>query len=292
MPIRVLSGGAWSSPIADGNLRVKSGGAWVFPSFCRVKVNNAWVDTGYRGYPGATSALWVSGWSFTSATVAWSPPSSGAQVANYQVEHYDGNGNYIDGYTLTNPIRPFPVTTDTRHQFRARALGTSGLAGPWSSFLRIGIGHPVSYNYGYVDRTRGWESGRASGARNMDDPFWHLAGTNLNLTGMHWRNLYTPQSSVVSPGTNRIVNWFINGSDFGTLHGNLGTVYSGSNHDQPLNNNGNNQLWGIVPRGVGWSTTSDGNKMLWCDAFWLSGTETYANYEIVSTNPEQPNYYW
>jgi hypothetical protein len=47
-----------------------------------------------------------------------------------------------------------------------------------------------------------------------------------------------------------------------------------------------------VARGAGWSTTGNGYYMLWCDDFWVDGTYYYDNYEIVSWNPEQGNYYW
>lgn len=292
MTLAIKSGGAWRT-VADGKLRVKSSGAWQSPGYCRVKSGGAWRDSGYRGYPNPPSAPWVHSWGYGNLQAAWSPASGGPAISSYHVVLTNVNGSWIHEEYSGDTYSPnYGVDQDTRYQVYVRSVGTNGLVSAWQGPLRVGIGHPATNNYGWVQRTRGWVSGQVSGARNKDDPFWVGVGGNIWITGMHVRNLSTPQSSVVAPGTNRGVDFVVYSGSYGTLNGSYGTIYSGFNMDHPLGNWGDGSAWGIVARGAGWSTTGNGYYMLWCDALWMSGTEYYDNYEVVSTNPAQGNYYW
>jgi hypothetical protein len=300
MTIRVKSGaiggGTWLPALASGNLRYKSGkiggGSWISPAFAQINVNRAWVDTGYAGYPLPPASLWVAAWDYTSTTMQWSAPSGGPAIAAWHIERMDVNGTPVEGYITTAGSYKFSTPSDTKHQFHVRSKGANGLYSTFTGPVKVGIGHDVSYNYGYVTRQRAWASGHISGARNKDDWFAVSIPDSVVLTGMHWRNLRTPQSSVVTPTGSRTVNWILASGDFGAVNSNTGTLYSGDNRDYGFNNNGQNAAWGIIPRGSGWSTTGNGTYQLWLDDFWCDGTESYQNYEIVSTNPAQGNYYW
>ena len=303
MPVYVkvgaLGGGSWRQ-IADGNIRAKAyqEGTWRIPTKCYVKHGamgtGGWHDTGYASYPNPPSAPWVHHWDYSNVQAAWNYAAGGGPpIAYYDVQLLYSDGNFWTSEASTDNISPmWGIGQDARCQIRVRSVGTNGLASAWQGNLRVGTGHPETYNYGWVQRTRGWESEHIGGARNRDDPFWVGFGGNIYASGMHWRNLRTPQSSVVSPGTNRSVAWIVYGNEYGVIHNNYGTIYSGSSIDHPLGNWGDGNPWGIVARGAGWSTTGNGTYMLWCDDFWCSGTEYYNNWEVVSTNPAQGNYYW
>jgi hypothetical protein len=292
--------GSWSPTIADGNFRLKWGGtAWTFPGAVKVKDGDvgtgAWVDTGYHGYPNPPTNLRVNSWSYTNAQAAWDyAPAGGAPIDYYHIVITDAAGTWLAQENSTDNLSPnWSVSPDTKYQFYVRSHSSNGLMSGFVGPLRIQIGHDVSYNYGYVTRQRYWQSAVLSGARNKDDPFWVTVPSSIAaLSGMHWRNLRTPQSSVVTPGTNRTVNLIANNGDLGPINNTWGTILSGNNGDWAFNNAGSDLIWGLVARGSGWSTTGNGTYMLWCDQFWMDGTENYSNYEVVSTNPAVGNSYW
>ena len=236
---------------------------------------------------------WVQAWNYTDTLTGFSGPSGGPPIDYYHIEKLNSGGTPVEGYYDTSGSRWWSTPQDTRWQFRVRSHGINGLFSNWVGNLRVGIGHPETYNYGWVERTRGWTSDTASGYRNKDDPFWVGVPHRVYLTSLHWRNLRTGgMSSVVCPGTNRDVDWVSDGGDFGTIRNNTGTVYNGHNWDHAFGNWGDGSRWGIVARGAGWSTTGNGYYMLVCDGLWCHGTEYYDNWEHVSTNPGQGNYYW
>lgn len=294
-----IGGGSWRQ-IGDGNIRVKHGGGigagwWHVPTKCYRKIGGLgegyWDDTDYASYPLPPSMPWVQAWDYNSTLTGFSGPSGGPPIDYYHIERLDYYGTPVEGYYDTSGSRWWTTTQDTYHQFRVRSHGSNGLWSNWVGNLRINIGHPATPNYGYVERARGWGTYVEGGGRNRDDPWWFYVPGRIYITGMHWRNLYAGMSSVVSPGTNRTVNYIFNGGDYGPLHGNLGTIYSGHNYDYGLGNWSDNN-WGLVPRGAGWSTTGNAYYQCHCDNIWLSGTEYYDNYEIVSWNPEVGNRYW
>lgn len=299
MAIRLKSGAGWVGPVGDGNLRIKWGGPWISPSYVYCKIGDLgggyWQDSGYRGYPNPPSTPWVNTWGYGNCQVAWNyPAGGGAAIAYYHVVMTDVNGSWIAEENSTDNVSPnWGVNQDSRYRFYVRSVAQNGLASPFQGPLNVGIGHPSTPNYGYVQRTQYWSSEHLSGARNKDDPFWVGVPSSVLLQGMHWRNLRTGgMSGVVAPGTNRQVAWIVYSNEYGHITDNYGTIYNGSSIDHPLNNWADGSAWGIVARGAGWSTTGNGYYMLWLDDFWCDGTYYYDNYEIVSWNPEQGNYYW
>jgi hypothetical protein len=293
MPIRILVAGAWRPAVADGNLRVRSGGTWIYPSVAKVRNNGIWVDLGYHGYPLPPTGLSVQAWDYSNCVVQWAAPTgTGAAINGYRVERHDVNNNLIDAAVVTGLSQSFAVNQDARYQFYVRSQSANGLNSAYIGPLKVAIGHPQTPNYGYVARQRGWQSAVIGGGYNRDS--WAIVSVpdTVTITGLHWRNLRTPQSSVVTPTASRTVNWILNSGDFGAINANLGTVYSGNNTDWGLNNNGNNAGWGLIPRGTGWSTSGNSYYQMIIDQLWCDGQETYQNYEIVSYNPEQGNTYW
>jgi hypothetical protein len=298
MPVSIRTGGSWYAP-PSGNLRIRSSGAWRGANTCNIKVgpigSGSWYDSGYRGYPAVPSTPLVTGWDYSNVNVGWSGGSGGAPVSYYQLQRLDVSGNQMNlDYYSGGQSNNYPVNWDGRYQFRVRAVSTGGLISDWSGMLRVGIGHPQQDTYGYVSHTRAWEA-HYSGRANANEWMAVVVPTGVLLNGIHWRNLHTPMSSSVTPGTNRDVNWIFANGDFGTIRATLGNVPSGSNVDWGggiSGNQGNGTYWGIVPRGSGWSTTGNPTFMLWVDDLWFDGTETYQNWELTSRINEQGNYYW
>ena len=311
--IRYKQGGTtWQGPIDNGKLSTRWGNGWINPTLVNAKTsdnaasgsaavtnggygaNPRWVDTGYRGYPAVPSWLGIYGWDYSNVSLQWSAGSGGAPVTAWHLVQTDESGNWLNQVEVSaSPWGNFGVSWDTRYQFYVRAKAASGLYSGYQGPLKASIGHPVQYQYGYVNRQRPWQSPNQSGARNKDQPFWATVPSSVALDGIHWRNLHLAYSGAVTPGTNRVVNFVILGVDYGSLNGVYGSIWTGDNRDHPFYGNvGDGSAWGIVPRGTGWSTTSNPQYMLYADGVWLTGTETYANYEIVNTIPEQGNGYW
>jgi len=302
MPMRMLVGGAWKGPITSGNFRVKSGaiggGSWVSPAYCRMRVNGAWFDTGYVGYPAAPINFSIQAWSYSAVALQWNAGSGGAPVSAYNLVQTDSAGNWLNQVEVGgSPWGNFGVSPDTRYQFYIRSKSSAGLYSGFVGPIRAQIGHDVSYNYGYVLRERAWQSDTVSGWFNKDDfiaVYVPGSGTgdgragDILIQGLHSRNFHTPQSGTVSGTASRTLNHLYNNGDFGSV----GTVPGGWGEDLGLNNWSGNSYWGYIPRGTGWSTSGNQYYQLGVDAVWLTGVERYNNYEIVSTNPAVGNSYW
>ena len=279
---------------SDGSIRLRWSGVWQTPSYMRMRVGGNWVDSGYRAFPNPPSDPWVNSWDYSNVQAAWNyAAGGGAPISYYEVQLLNASGGLWASENSTDNVSPnWGIGQDARAQIRVRSVGVNGLTSAWSNLLRVGTGHPSTPNYGYVQRTQDWNSDLVGGARNADDPFWVGVPGGVLLNAMHISNYYTPMSGVVARGTNRDVNWVLYGNDYGSVVNNYGTLYSGGSISHPLNNWGDGSPWGWIARGAGWSTTGNGYYMLWIEQLWLSGTYYYDNYEIVSWNPEQGNYYW
>jgi hypothetical protein len=293
MTVYRKTNGGWAAA-SNGNVRIKWGGNWQTASYVYQKVNGQWQDSGYRGYPNPPQGIWVHAWSFSAVALGFSGPApGGAPVSYYHLVQTDSNGNWINQANVGgSPWGNFGVGEDGYYQFYVRSVAASGLASAFVGPVRVRIGHSEQGYWATENRTQGWSSEHLSGARNKDEPFWVGFGSDVVIQGMHWRNLRTPMSSVVTPGTNRTVNYIFNGGDFGAMNGEWGTIYSGHNGDKGLGNEGTGQPWGIVARGAGWSTTGNGTYMLWCDDFWCDGYQTYQVNVYYVTRYYQDNGYW
>jgi hypothetical protein len=295
--LRVKSAGVWRGPVSDGILRVKSGGVWVSPSYVRAKApSGAWVDSQYRGYPNPPSAPWVHAWSYSNCQVAWNyAAGGGAAISYYEVVITDAAGNWLATENSTDNISPnWGVGQDTRYQFYVRSVAANGLVSAWQGPLRVGIGHPSTPNYGWVQRTRDWYS-QINGNWIKDKYAGGEGGTvvfvpnSVLITALHY-NIFTNNgfSSVISPWNNRTVSSIYAGID-------QGNVFQANNPLQTIDygyaNWGADNYWGFICRGAGW-TVSEGGTARLVGQFGVQGTEYYNNWEIVSYNPEQGNYYW
>ena len=293
MTVYRKTNGGWAAA-SNGNIRVKWGGNWQTANYVYRKTNGVWQDSGYRGYPLAPQSIWVHAWSFSAVALGFTgPPAGGAPVAHYELLQTDSNGNWLGHVAVGgSPWGNFGVGEDGYYRFYVRSVSTGGLYSGWTGPVQVRIGHSEQGYWATEGRTAGWESEHIGGARNKDDPFWVGFGGNVIIQGMHWRNLRTPMSSIVRPGTNRDVNWVIYGQDYGSIGNNYGTVYSGSSIDHPFGHRGDGSPWGIVARGAGWSTTGNGTYMLWVDDFWCSGYYEYNVDVYYVTRYYQDNGYW
>ena len=299
MPMRMKVSGAWVGPLASGNFRVKSGktgaGSWIYPASVKMKVNGVWVDTGYVGYPAAPVNFAINGWSYSAVALQWGAGAGGAPVSAYNLVQTDSAGNWLNQVEVSgSPWGNFSVNWDTRYQFYIRSKSAAGLYSGFVGPIRAAIGHPRQDTYDYVLRERPWQSGTVGGWYNKGD--WiaiYVAGAgdgragDILIQGLHSRNFTAPQGPP-SGTPSRTINHLFNNGDFGSI----GSVGQGWGEDLGLNNWSSNTYWGYIPQGTGWSTTGNQYYQLHVDSVWLSGTERYNNYEIVSTIAEQGNTYW
>lgn len=292
--LRAKSGGAWVGPVGDGNLRVKVNGVWVSPTSCYVKSGGAWRNTGYVGPPSQPSAVWVQAWDYTQTLTGFSGPSGGPAIDYYHIEKLNAAGTPVEGYYDTSGSRWWSTPQDTRWQFRVRSHGSNGLWSDWSGpYLKVGIGHPETYNYGYVQRTRGWSAGGDIGGAGTVN---NLAGFgvpgNVICSSIHWYLWMSDGSSTISIYPPAYVE---NGDRYIEIILNESYVYDRPNWPSPLDGWDYPQFWGNGGR-TGFVAREGGEAgWLWKQVYgyiWLGGTEYYDNYEIVSTNPAQGNYYW
>lgn len=292
-------GGVWTTVAAAGNLRLKWGGAsWITPAIAYAKSGavgtGSWVDTGYRGYPNPPTSFGIHYWDYSQVQAVWAgPDAGGAPVQDYHFVLTNEAGTWLYEEYGTDGFQAVSVSQNTRYRLYVRSRSTNGLFSGFVGPINVGIGYPAVNNYGYVNRERGWNSEVVGGYRNMDDPLWVGVPDSIHIYTMAWRNLQCPASGVTSPGTNRTVNYIFNGGDFGPINNNLGTIPKGHNYDYPLDNAPPfGGAWGLIARGVGWSTTGNPSLMMYADALWIYGIETYANYELISTTPAVGNYYY
>jgi hypothetical protein len=295
MTVYRKTGGVWRAA-QNANVFIKWGGAWQRATYVYRKTNGGWADTGYRSIPNPPQSIWVHGWDFNNVALNWTGPAAGgAPAVSYQVAIRDSAGNGVgqpDYDNVNPPWGNFAVGQDGYYIFYVRSKSAAGLYSNWVQGPRVKIGHSEQGYYQTENRTRYWASPTLSGYKNRDDPFWVGIPGNVVITGMHWRNLGTPQSTVVTPTGSRTVNWILEGGDYGPINANFGTVGTGHSADYPFNNQGTGQVWGIVARGSGWSTTGNSYYMYYVDAFWCDGSETYqVSVYYVSRNYEG-NSYW
>ena len=294
--VGAVGGGSWRQ-IADGNIRYKKPSwdqdpnTWFVPTKVYVLVGNlgngSWRDAAYASYPNPPTTPWVVAWNYGATHTGFYGPTSGPPVQDYHVERLDYWGTPIEGYYQPGGERVWGTPQDTQHQFRARSRGVNGLHSAWSGNLRVGIGHPETYNYGWVERSRGWYQ-QIDGIWYRD---WWIAiplPSRVLLTAMHY-SLMTPQSSILSTGySNRSLTHVMYDQDWGDM----------PRWDSPLYwieygyyNWGDGRHFGVVPIGSGWGTGSNSYYGVH-GALGLEGTEYYDNWEHISTNPGQANYYW
>jgi hypothetical protein len=305
MPLRTKSGGAWQT-FTDGTLRFKVDGVAQTPQYCRIKANGVWNDSGYRGPPSVPSNMWVQQWNNDpgqTLTGFSGPPGGGPAIDYYHIERYDANGSAVEGYYDTSGSRWWTTPKDTRHQFRVRSHGVNGLWSAWTPYLRVGIGHPSTPNYGYVQRTRDWSNG---GSIGNDGTLNNLAGFGVpssvvcnridyNLWLAGWNIDGLTQLSVYPPA-------FVNSGDRHIdINYNESTLWYRPNWPNPYVGTDYPSFWGnggrtgIVCREINDGPGTQGGGWYFRSVqgyISLYGVEYYNNYEIVSYNPEQGNYYW
>jgi hypothetical protein len=301
MPLRVKSGGAWQT-FTPGALRFKVDGVERIPQFCRIKANGIWNDSGYVGPPNPPTMPWVQQWNYSQTLTGFSGPSGGPAIDYYHIERLDANGTPVEGYYDTSGSRWWNTPQDTRHQFRVRSHGSNGLWSDWVGNLRVGIGHASTPNYGWVERSRDWSTGGYISARALYLEGFSVPSRTL-CNRIHWQ-LWTAGVSDgficrYPPGFKTAGNRQLE------IHLNEDYVWDRPDWPNPLDGwdgagyPGGLQFWGNGGRtgiklvGPNGSEVGGWTPGVGVDGYInLYGVQYYDNYEIVSWNPEQGNYYW
>jgi len=304
--LRAKSGGAWVGPIADGNLAVKVNGAWVRPQYCKVKSGGVWRDTGYKGYPNPPGDPAVYAWDYSNVQAYWGYAADGGPpIDYYEVQLLTSDGSLWASENSTDNISPsWGIGQDARAQIRVRSHGANGLVSAWSNNLRVATGHAETYNYGWVQRTRGWSTGGGIGYEG----YWNnLAGfavpSSILVNAVHWQIWSTDgiPMSVWPPayvsGGNRHVCIQLNESYVWERPNWPPSIdgWDGVNYPGGLTYWGNGGRTGFVCRNR--NEDSNGADNPWAgvriDGYvTIYGTEYYNNWEVVSTNPAVGNSYW
>jgi len=307
MSVQVRTGGTWRTA-GSGALNIRNGGSWRSANACYVKIGGVgagyWYDSGYRGYPAVPSTPWVTGWDYSNVNVGWSAGGGGAPVAYYQLEHnHPGGIQGIDNYG-GGQSNNYGVNWDSTYSFRVRAVSTGGLVSGWSPYRYVAIGHPQQDTYGYVQRTRGWQTEHQWNYRFMYQAFNWQIPPSIALNAIHATNIRcgppgNQGSSIVQrTSSRRLVSLQTDAGWAGSLFGHNGDVASGTSFDRSLAGNwGGNNWWGIYPTGnngeqdnnTGWSTGANVALSLYCDDVWIDGTEYYDNWELTNRIYEQGN---
>jgi hypothetical protein len=243
---------------------------------------------------------------------AWSyAADGGASIAHYEVQLLNEAGSLWASENSTDNISPlWTIGQDTKAQIRVRSVANNGLVTPWSTVLKPKTGHAETYNYGNVQRTRGWSSGRnyyTAAALNLMGPgvptgvvctriHWELWAYGLDAQG--WLCTWPPGIKV---GGDRQIEIHVAHSEVDE-----NWVWDHPNWPNPLDGYdgagfpGDLQFWGNGGRvGVKPIGPTGGNDVGgWTGGTGVAGyitatgTEYYYNYEVVSTNAAVANGYW
>jgi hypothetical protein len=310
MTVYIKSGGAWRAA-TNGRLWIKSGGAWRVANYCHIKSGGAWRDSGYRGFPNPPTAPTVASWSFTAVNVSFSGPSGGAPVDHYEIVMTNSNlnpdvnypassANILQGFSNnTSGSASFGVAEDWQVAFFVRSVTAAGLKSAWVAGHRAQIGHTEQGYYANEGRTRGWQNavnctgGPNQPPRHRDEIVQIYVPNTVTMT--QW-NIYcvVTFSSYVSaapPNNHQVYQW-VNGAQGGLFEG---APWNTSSLDYALgiaSVNGQNNYWGLMPRGLGWSPAGVSDAQLLYAALTISGTEAYTVSVYYVTRAYLANAYW
>lgn len=287
----VVKWGGTYRAISSGKMAVKWGGIWWTPSRAYVKWAGSWYDTGYSGYPGAPTGLYITYWDYTQATVSFTPPSGGAPVAAYHYVLTDNVGTWLaETETAAGSFNFTGLAQDSQYQIFVRSKGATGLYSTFAGPLRIQIGHPSTVTTTYPSRH--WESPVWAGtifqneAPTVDVP--NPPGTGgdpagVTVTDFHC-HVSTPHSSQLDNGVGNRAFWIINGNVSWQRLTNQPSPY---NVDQLLDIQP--PAFGFLCSGAGWSQRGVSTTQYVIADFFVAGTEVYRQDDV---NPAVGNSYW
>ena len=296
--------------VGNGKAYSRWGGGWFPAKLLRAKVGAVgagyWQDSGFTGQPAGPSVPWVVAWDYTNCIFAWNAGGGGEPIDHYEyVLARDSDGGWVAHANTTATSVMIGINWDTRYRFYVQAVGINGVATGWSEgtgstiYGHPGIGHPRQDTYGMVWHSTPWQSEVQWNIRWRDDPWWVYVTNDIHLTSLNWSGLRTDMSSVVSIGTNRVLYAFLDGHDEAPLNYHLpgnAQILSSSSYSSygiPLDNFGDNQTWGVVPRGSGWDPPGgNSSRACWADAVQLVGDRFYQTNDLVSSIAEAGNYWW
>ena len=301
--------------IGNGKASSRWGGGWFPIRLIRGKVGavggGSWQDAGYTGLPGNPSGLYVYAWDYSNVVLKWTAASGGAPVTKYIVNVMNADQTLYTTVDVGNATSlTFGVNPDWRYAFEVYAQTSQGVNSGVTNRVRIQIGHAAVDNYGNIGQSAAWESEHQWNFRGANDPYQVRIGTDVHIESVHWRNLCLDGSTIVqiagSGASARWCAWYFSdtwqdGPNAGVAPTPARAVIGGAqinrtdyiNYDVGFDSWGDGKMWGMGPRGAGWSPTGgDTNWLLWADGFWFNGTRYWTVWGITSTTPAVGNTYW
>lgn len=285
MPVKIKSGGVWRD-CADGSLRIRAGGAWQRASFCRIKSGGNWQLSSYRSYPGPPGAIGVSSWDFSNVNLYWGAATTGAPVIQYHVVQTDAGGNWINQWFLPSTqttLNGIGVSQNQATHFYVRSYNSATLFSDWAggnpSNGNGGVGVQIGHNeQGHVQndpRYRDWSGSVGfQGGIHRDEAATIFVPASISMTSWRYIAYLNFPGTYISypPPANRWVHHVFRGARAGAEFQWLDTFIDIT--EAFPNTNGENNYWGIIPGGNGWSTV-DSNDVMLQGALYIYGFETY-----------------
>ena len=202
------------------------------------------------------------------------------------------------------------VSENTRYRIRTRSHGTNGLYSAWQEQVsphRPHMGIASVPTYGNVNHSEAWSTPQVGGGFNDGQACAVYAltgnhGGNILLNGLHLYDMWAPQSNDVSGSSypSRWVQVIVYGTWYNAIHGGgyPDPVTAHQSQTRTLNHwaydRGGNPgyTWGVVPRGSGWSTTSQSHYQFHIGALWVTGTEYWTSYDHIGWTTAVGNVGW
>jgi hypothetical protein len=288
----------WFVPTPGKILRksgAKGAGSWVAAAGVKIKTGakgtGSWTDSGYVGYPGMPATPTVKAWSYTSTTVKWTAPTSGAPVTGYDVQWLDVNNNVLNTYAVgaTTLEHTRAVSPSTKYRIQVRAKGLAG-ATAYTAQLRISIGKDDVTVQKSKPATRAWSSAASVDLYRNEIHQGPVLPSSVDLTQIRVSLQLTFADNLVSNGGTRVnyIFW-----DDGAQNWPTGNKPNPWNElfNFPIDGTTYPGRFGIKVTGNGWSTRGQTTAWRLYGTVTGYGTEHYTYY-YTETTPAVPNSYW
>ena len=298
MTIKIKWAGAWET-VNPGKMKVKWGSVWYPAGNVRAKWGTSWYATGYIGLPAIPPEPTIADYNYgqhsggpenTIKVSIRKPTAVAVPSAQYDVLLMNGSGGHLVQRRVDNSV----ATTEfgsldwgARYQIATRSVGATGLVSPWSAHQRIDFGKPNTIGQKKVFKTRDWVR-----SVNLDMYRGQKEGVvvpnDVVATYMIFDIRGTFPANVLSdPGSWREVHLIIQGNEGDTLS--WPNPYRATRDIK--NSPGEGKLFGLVPRGDGWTVFNEGTASHLVGTLTVKGNETYADW-VDYTIPGEKFGYW
>jgi hypothetical protein len=138
-------------------LFVRIGQQWRSVGNTWLRQAGAWSATDYVGVPGAPTGLTVTSAAnnFSTLSLAWTAPTSGAPVDHYVVRFYNQAGALLVDVAASGLSMTQNIAIDTYYQVEVFAVSAAGIWSVASNRVKYKIGHPQQTRQ---DPVYGWGS--------------------------------------------------------------------------------------------------------------------------------------